>query len=118
MKVYISGKITGLEKDVYTKAFLEKEKVLKQNGYDVFNPVTKAEALERKIKKIYQRMPTYEEYMTEALKGLLECEGICQLSNWQDSCGALCEYSVALATGKIFVKSFSLKKGGAKCQKL
>ena len=29
MKVYISRKMTGLEKDVYTKAFLEKEKVLK-----------------------------------------------------------------------------------------
>ena len=111
MKVYISGKITGLERAVYSANFEKKEKELLRSGYQVFNPVKEAQKLEQRIAITFQRKPTYEEYMDFSIRGLLDCDGICQLNDWKESNGAKCEYQVATSCGKIFVKTKILRRG-------
>ena len=111
MRIYISGTITGLERAVYCANFEKKEKELLRSGYQVFNPVKEAQNLEQRIEKTFQRQPTYEEYMDFSIRGLLDCDGICQLNDWKESNGAKCEYQVATSCGKIFVKTKILKRG-------
>jgi hypothetical protein len=39
MKIYLSGKITGLDKEVYTRQFERAETFYITSGFDVVNPV-------------------------------------------------------------------------------
>lgn len=105
MRIYISGKITGLEPAVYSANFAKKERELLSFGFEVYNPVKEAQKLEQKIERTLQRKPTYAEYMDNAIRGLLNCDGIYQLKDWKKSNGAKCEYQVAKSCGKIFVKT-------------
>ena len=111
MRVYISGKIRGLDPAICSANFEKKEKELLRSGYQVFNPVKESQKLEQRIEKTFQRKPTYEEYMDFSIRGLLDCDGICQLNDWQESDCAKCEYQVATSCGKIFVKTKILKRG-------
>lgn len=97
MRVYLSGPITG--KDNYEKAFAEAEKILKESGYEVINPVSEA----KHLKLVLCREPTYEEYMKHDLHALLQADGITMLEGWKDSAGATVEHDVAKLTGKTFV---------------
>lgn len=85
-RVYISGKITGLEEKVYKNNFNSVELLLTGLGYDVVNPVS------------YPEIPngTWEEYMKRDLKLLLDCDYIHMLDGWEDSKGARWEFNTAL----------------------
>lgn len=96
ISVYISGKITGNEN--YKTDFLEAEKLLNKNGFDFMNPVYLGEALEAVIKS-----PTHEQYMRTCLEGLLKCDAILMLPNWQYSEGAKVEKLVAESIGLPFI---------------
>ena len=93
MKIYISGKITGLEKQEYTKNFNDAEKYLHSLGYhNIINPVT-----------INENMPTnttWNEYMLNDIKYLLDCNAIYMLKGWNQSKGANIEYQIAKILGK------------------
>lgn len=97
MRVYISGPITG--KDNYEKDFAEAERILKDSGYEVINPVAEGNHL----KLVLCREPTYEEYMKHDLHALLQADGISMLAGWKNSAGATVEHDVAKLTGKTFV---------------
>jgi hypothetical protein len=87
-KIYISGKITGIEKeaqDIFSKA----EKALKEKGFDVVNPLTLN----------HNHSKTWHAYMKEDIKALCDCDSIFMLENWVDSKGAIIEHTIAMYLG-------------------
>ena len=91
MKIYISGKITGLKN--YKKLFRKAEKRLIKKGFNVVNPVTLGEALPENS--------DWSKYMKMDLHAMLECNGIYLLDNWEDSKGAIIEEKVSRACGLV-----------------
>ena len=85
MKIYISGRITGLNQHVAFGLFDQAEKFLAAAGHTPINPMR----LEHK------HTGTWEEFMIEDIKALLTCEGIFMLPNWGQSAGARIEYTIA-----------------------
>lgn len=98
-KVYISGKITGLEEKVYKNNFNSAELYLTGLGYDVVNPVS------------YTGEPdwSWSDFMKMDLKLLLDCDYIYLLDGWEDSTGAKIEYSLARDIG---IKELRLDDNG------
>ena len=86
MKIYISGPMTGI-KDYNALAFEKAYFVLQERGYEPVMPVP------------YVDGKSYQEYLRDDLKLLLECDGIYMLDLWQESKGAKLEHMVALACG-------------------
>ena len=83
IKVYLSGKMTGLPKEEYTALFSRAESFYKNAGFDVINPVVIGEELLKKKPKA-----GYEDFMKADLKALKGCSHIDLLENWETSPGA------------------------------
>lgn len=83
MKIYISGKISGLDPEVYLGNFARAEVELKRKGHEVINPARTNSTLPPST--------TYEQYMDMSLKMLSFCDGIYLLKNWTKSPGAQTE---------------------------
>ena len=94
MRIYLSGKITGREKEDYTKQFARAERFYKTGGFDVVNPVTIGE-------EILKQNPsaTWEDFMQEDLKALRTCTHIVLLEGWEESKGAKMEKAEAEKMG-------------------
>lgn len=86
MKIYISGKISGLDPEEAKYNFNAAKDRLVQMGYKPVSPYGKGS---------YRW--TWEENMRVALKSLLECDGIYMLDNWRHSRGAIIELDLAIA---------------------
>ena len=86
MKVYIAGKITGL--DNFKEVFGEAEDHLKESGHYPMNPAMLPKGFE------------YEEYMKVCFAMIDVCEAVCLLPNWIDSPGAKREFEYASSLGK------------------
>lgn len=84
-KIYISGKITGIENSA-EQLFKNAETKLNQLGFEAINPM----ALNHDHDK------SWHSYMKEDVKALCECNVIYMLNNWTDSKGAIIEHSIAL----------------------
>ena len=96
--IYLSGKITGLEKSVYEKNFQQAELFYRACGFEVVNPCyISAELLKRKPNA------DYEEFMREDLKALRGCTHIAMLEGWQTSNGAKRELKEAKTLGLVVV---------------
>ena len=87
-KVYISGKITGIEKEA-PAIFEAAEKILTERGYDVVNPM--------KLKHDHDK--TWHSYMREDVAALCSCQCFCMLDNYANSKGAIIEQQIALMLG-------------------
>jgi len=85
MKIYISGKITGLPIQEAQNNFEAAEKRLKSEGHEPINP----------MKLPHEHGKTWSEYMKEDIKALLECDAIYMLLGWQESKGACIEFNLA-----------------------
>lgn len=85
-KVYIAGKITGLEN--YKEKFADAEKELAEKGYLCMNPSILNEGFE------------WKEYMHICLSMLDVCNTIYLLDNWQQSEGAKTELQYAIKKNK------------------
>lgn len=98
-KVYLSGKVSGLEPKVYKNQFNSAELYLTGLGYDVVNPVS------------YTEDPnwTWKDYMKRDLKLLLDCDYIYPLEGWEDSAGATIECNLADSLG---IKVLTLDENG------
>jgi hypothetical protein len=86
-KIYISGKITGLDTDVATKLFKDAENYAKDEmGYEPVNPM-----------ELCEQDDTWEwiDYMRVDIKALVDCDAILMLPNWEDSDGAKLELVIA-----------------------
>lgn len=83
-KVYIAGKITGMEEKAF-ELFGEAEKILTEQGFEVVNP----------MKLPHDHDKSWESYMRETLIAMLGCDTMFMLSNYYKSKGALLEHSLA-----------------------
>ena len=92
-RIYISGKITGLNISEVNQKFKDAERFLK-NTYDNIEVVNPVEQVPYEVNK------TWEQYMIEDIALLFECDSIFMLNNWEDSKGARIEKSIAQEMGK------------------
>lgn len=90
MKIYISGKITGLDIKEAESIFEAVERKLHEAGLLPINPC-----------KILPYAPqhTWKDYMLEDIKAIFDCEAMFMLDNWRDSKGAKIEHDIAHALG-------------------
>lgn len=90
MKIYISGKITGLDyADVETK-FQDAQNLLSDIGFEVVNPLNNGLTKEH----------SWEQHMVKDFELLLPCDAIYMMDNWQDSTGARIEHRTAFEMNK------------------
>ena len=87
MLVYISGPIKDNED--YIDDFAQAESDLAQRGHAFVNPVTID----------HDENSTYEDYMRNDLRAMLECDAIYLLRGWEKSAGAKVEFLAAVACG-------------------
>lgn len=90
MRIYISGKITGLELEEAKQNFHNVEQRLYELGYVPINPMKVCE---------YNPLWEWHHYMVEDIRELFNCEAIVMLHNWRDSKGARIEHSIAMEIG-------------------
>lgn len=97
MKIYIAGKITGLDIEVARAKFKEAQILIEAKGHDVINPMELPHDHDKK----------WDSYMRECLVALLDCDGLCALDNYRESRGAQIEYNLASNLGmRIFHGTF------------
>lgn len=103
LKVYISGKISGLSRSEYLKNFKDAEDKLKSVGYSVINPAKELDELADKPKLTEKEK--WSILMKESLKLMLQCEYFCMLDGWEDSEGAKIERDLAIKIGmsRVFI---------------
>lgn len=88
MRVYISGPMTGLP-DWNKPAFAAAAQQLMVRGYEPVNPAEVELGPDA----------TWEQYMREDLKLLMDCEAVALLSGWEESRGATLEALIAFRLG-------------------
>ena len=94
-KVFISGQMTGLSKEEYTRRFDDAEAMLKASGYNVINP-------SKFIICRYPKLFGFVSYRLGLLYDLLwlsTCDYIYLLDGWQNSNGSSTEEFFASRTG-------------------
>lgn len=87
MKIYISGKITGLPEEEAIANFQVAEDIIRKMGHEPINPL-----------KIHPEGLSWNEYMLKDIKILLtltESDGFYVMKNYIDSKGARIEYKIA-----------------------
>lgn len=89
VKVFISGKVSGMEYYTAFSKFSEAEAILSRIGYEVVNPT-----------KLCRKNWSWIRCMIVCLWHLIGCKCVYQLDNWQESRGAKIEYKWAKFLGK------------------
>jgi len=87
MRIYIAGKITGLDPDVVERNFEETAAWLTRRGHLALNPF---ELVDQTAGR------SYEEYLADALAIMINAaDAVYMLDNWADSKGARLEFYLA-----------------------
>lgn len=89
MKIYISGKITGLPLKETRERFADAQALLDGIGFEAVNP----------MKKSLPANATWEQHMVKDIELLFKCDAIYMMDNWIYSRGALIEYDIAKRLG-------------------
>ena len=90
MRIYISGKISGLDIKVAEGLFEQMENLLQQKGFIPVNPMKLVP---------YDPALTWEDYMVEDIRAIFACQAIVMLDNWHLSRGAKIEHAIAQQIG-------------------
>lgn len=90
MKIYISGKVTGLPYDYVKDKFNSVEELLTEIGFEVVNPLNNG----------LDKDDMWEKHICKCIEMLLPCDAIYMMNNWVDSIGASIEYDIANRTSK------------------
>lgn len=90
MKIYISGKITGLPIEEAQQIFADAADQLAIMQHEPINPMAHVP---------YNPDWQYHDYMAEDVRLLLQCDAIYMLHNWHDSKGARIERAIAMEAG-------------------
>ena len=93
-RVYLSGKITGLPREEYTRNFERAEDHYRTAGFEVVNPVKLGELL-----LAFNPDAKYEDFMLRDLEALRSCTCISMIAGWEDSPGAQREKAEAERLG-------------------
>lgn len=94
-KVFISGKITGLEERDWRKKFSEGvSKLMRQHGYNIKDIIDPS-----RLKEVLPELD-YEQYMWIDFTLLDMCDTIYVLDNYKDSRGAQRELAYAIEQNK------------------
>lgn len=91
MKIYISGKITGLPIEQAKRMFAVVEKEITDAGHVAVNPM--------KLKHDHDQR--WESFMKVDIAELMTCDAIYLLSNWHESKGACIEHTLAYQLGML-----------------
>jgi len=99
MKLYLSGKITGVPD--YKAKFAAVETEVKQMfpTMEIVNPVTVGEKLQQSRGVVNPNDISHGDYMKLSMDELAKCDAIYMLDCWHDSKGAVMEYVFALENG-------------------
>ena len=89
MKVYLSGPITGIQKEVVTTLFSSAEDRVRNFGDTPVNPLSNGLPYES----------PWEEHLHADLNMLKDCDYIFMLYGWENSNGAIIEYLYACSLG-------------------
>lgn len=89
MRIYISGKITGLPEAEVKAKFEQAEVQIKAFGHDPINP----------LKNGLPETAPWVEQMGKDVELLLSCEAVYLLGDWETSPGARIEVAVAKEYG-------------------
>ena len=92
MKIFISGKITGLNYGEVVSKFTKAQRKLTDQGHDVVDP-------NGLNKGLHGGSWEHEDYMRITLAALSLCDAIYMLSDWKHSPGARMEHERAEALG-------------------
>ena len=90
MRVYISGKITGLKPGEARKNFALARIDIRRMGHKPVNPLDNG----------LEESAPWIRHLTKDLEMLHDCDAIYMLDGWTESKGASIEYAFALQTGK------------------
>lgn len=90
MKIYISGKISGLPLREARQRFTDAQSLLEGIGFEAVNPMEKGLTSDA----------SWEQHMVKDIELLLACDAIFMMDNWVDSKGAQIEYDIANRLGK------------------
>lgn len=85
MKIYISGKITGLPLPEVRQRFADAAALLDAIGFEAVNPLNNG----------LEAGAGWKEHMTADIRMLLDCDAIYMMDNWMESKGASIEYDIA-----------------------
>lgn len=89
MKIYISGRISGLPVEDVEAKFRRAEYLLEDIGVQPVSP----------LKNGLNRNCSWKQHIVRDIELLMDCDGIMMLSTWKDSKGAGIEYYIAKAQG-------------------
>jgi hypothetical protein len=93
MRIYISGKITGLPFDEVQTKFAAAERNLTEQGYEVISP----------LKNGIPYNSPWESHVAMDIILILGCEAVYFLPDWNLSKGATIEKNIAELTGKTII---------------
>ena len=85
--IYISGPITGHDKEERTKTFGYVDRCLKENGYQTYNPME------------YDDHPDWNTAMRCCITALMQCDSILMIDGWWHSPGARIEHTLSRDLG-------------------
>lgn len=88
-KIYISGPISGHDIEERRAAFAAVERMLREEGLEVVNP----------LKVAFPEGCTHEQYMRVDIALLIGCDYIYLMKGWDESLGASTEFVVATIAG-------------------
>ena len=91
MRIYISGKISGLPIEEAKQRFADSQALLESIGFEVVNPLEVG---------LCDEKASWESHMVKDIELLLGCDAIYMMDNWVDSTGASIEYDIAIRMGK------------------
>ena len=94
MKVYISGRISGLPYEEVERKFAAAEAHWTGPNFLVLNP----------LKNGLDRSASWEEHMVADIRMLMEADKVVMLSDWKESRGARIEEAIARILRKTIVR--------------
>ncbi len=100
MKIYISGPITGQNKEGVTRAFEEAKRFISEAGHTPVNPLENG----------LPASASYEQHLVRDFENLLGCDAVIMLYGWNKSKGCRMEHCIAVNMGKIIFTNFSSLK--------
>lgn len=91
VRIYISGPMTGYENFNFAEFNkMENDILINFDWVSVVNPV----AISKKVEEV-KKNPTYEDYLREDFRGLIDCDAVILLDGWRNSGGCQKEVSIA-----------------------